>query len=289
MTSGAVPRRPTRRVRHVASLTGAVLALAAGWWVAVVLDARSAPAVTAVLLVVPVLAVLVPTHRLEPVARVVLAVGWVLALDTVVAQVMLVFGVWDVGVGVLVVTGISVAVWVGVELATRRGDRATEDRATETGPRRTRLRMTGPPHRRSRWARERRRRPPRRARRGRARAVARVPGGDAVAAQPVPVPGVHHHRRAVPAADAGRGAHASTARSSASSRSSGRRSDGACPSRPASATPRASCTPPAPHGTPATCCAACGLSVWEFDHLVAGQRLFDAYRTAARPVPGRST
>lgn len=131
MTSGAVPRRPTRRVRHVASLTGAVLALAAGWWVAVVLDARSAPAVTAVLLVVPVLAVLVPTHRLEPVARVVLAVGWVLALDTVVAQVMLVFGVWDVGVGVLVVTGISVAVWVGVELATRRGDRATEDRAAE--------------------------------------------------------------------------------------------------------------------------------------------------------------
>jgi hypothetical protein len=118
-------------VRHVASLTGAVLALAAGWWVAVVLDARSAPAVTAVLLVVPVLAVLVPTHRLEPVARVVLAVGWVLALDTVVAQVMLVFGVWDVGVGVLVVTGISVAVWVGVELATRRGDRATEDRAAE--------------------------------------------------------------------------------------------------------------------------------------------------------------
>jgi len=131
VTSGAVPRRPTRRVRHVASLTGAVLALAAGWWVAVVLDARSAPAVTAVLLVVPVLAVLVPTHRLEPVARVVLAVGWVLALDTVVAQVMLVFGVWDVGVGVLVVTGISVAVWVGVELATRRGDRATEDRAAE--------------------------------------------------------------------------------------------------------------------------------------------------------------
>ena len=131
MTSGAVPRRPTRRVRHVASLTGAVLALAAGWWVAVVLDARSAPAVTAVLLVVPVLAVLVPTHRLEPLARVVLAVGWVLALDTVVAQVMLVFGVWDVGVGVLVVTGISVAVWVGVELATRRGDRATEDRAAE--------------------------------------------------------------------------------------------------------------------------------------------------------------
>ena len=41
MTSGAVPRRPTRRVRHVASLTGAVLALAAGWWVAVVLDARA--------------------------------------------------------------------------------------------------------------------------------------------------------------------------------------------------------------------------------------------------------
>ena len=40
MTSGAVPRRPTRRVRHVASLTGAVLALAAGWWVAVVLDQR---------------------------------------------------------------------------------------------------------------------------------------------------------------------------------------------------------------------------------------------------------
>ena len=131
MTSGAVPRRPTRRVRHVASLTGAVLALAAGWWVAVVLDARSAPAVTAVLLVVPVLAVLVPTHRLEPVARVVLAVGWVLALDTVVAQVMLVFGVWDVGVGVLVVTGISVAVWVGVELATRRGDRAAENRVEE--------------------------------------------------------------------------------------------------------------------------------------------------------------
>ncbi|GAA4751801.1 hypothetical protein [Actinomycetospora chibensis] len=131
MTSGAVPRRPTPRVRHAASLAGAVLALAAGWWVAVVLDARSAPAVTAVLLVVPVLAVLVPTHRLEPVARVVLAVGWVLALDTVVAQVMLAFGVWDVAAGVLAVTGISVAVWVGVELATRRGDRAAEERAAE--------------------------------------------------------------------------------------------------------------------------------------------------------------
>ena len=131
MTSGAVPRRPTPRVRHAASLAGALLALAAGWWVAVVLDARSAPAVTAVLLVVPVLAVLVPTHRLEPVARVVLAVGWVLALDTVVAQVMLALAVWDVGVGVLVVTGISVAVWVGVELATRRGDRAAENRVEE--------------------------------------------------------------------------------------------------------------------------------------------------------------
>ena len=84
-----------------------------------------------------------PTHRLEPVARVVLAVGWVFALDTVVAQVMLAFGVWDVGAGVLVVTGISVAVWVGSswppgEATGPRGpdhggpgsgDRAAEDRA----------------------------------------------------------------------------------------------------------------------------------------------------------------
>ena len=30
---------------------------------------------------------------------------------------------------------------------------------------------------------------------------------------------------------------------------------------------------------------ACGLAVWEFDHLVAGQRLFDAYRTARAPSP----
>lgn len=130
MTSGAVPRRPIRRVRLAASLTGAVLALAAGWWAAVVLDGRQAMAVTAVLLLVPALAVIVPTHRLEPVARVVLAVGWTLALDTVTPEVMLAFEVWDVRAGVLVVTGISVAVWVGVELATWRGDRATEDRAT---------------------------------------------------------------------------------------------------------------------------------------------------------------
>lgn len=30
---------------------------------------------------------------------------------------------------------------------------------------------------------------------------------------------------------------------------------------------------------------ACGLSVWEFDHLVAGQRMFDAHRTTMVPSP----
>ena len=135
MTSGAVPRRPTRRVRHVASLAGALLALVAGWWVAVVLDARPRRRSRPCSSWCPCSPSWCPPIACEPVARVVLAVGWVLALDTVVAQVMLAFGVWDVGAGVLVVTGISVAVWVGVELATRRGDRATEDRPRRTGRR----------------------------------------------------------------------------------------------------------------------------------------------------------
>lgn len=122
-------RVPIRTVRLVASLTGAALALVAGWWAAVVLDGRVAPAVTAVLVLVPALAVAVPTHRLEPVARAVLAVGATLALDTVVAQTMLSLDAWDVRTGVLVVTGISVAVWVGVELATARSERAAARRA----------------------------------------------------------------------------------------------------------------------------------------------------------------
>lgn len=128
MISGAVPprrspTRPVRRLRLAASLTGALLALAIGWWTATDLGARHPSAITAVLLLVPVLAVAVPTHRLEPLARAVLAVGWVLALNTVVAQVMLSFAMWNVPVGLLVVTGVSVAVWVGVELATWRSDR----------------------------------------------------------------------------------------------------------------------------------------------------------------------
>jgi hypothetical protein len=125
-------RVPVRTVRLVASLTGAALALLAGWWAAVVLDGREPLPVAVVLLLVPALAVAVPTHRLEPVARAVIAVGWTLALDTVVAQVMLAVGAWDVRLGVLVVTGISVAVWVGVELATARSERAAAGRATRT-------------------------------------------------------------------------------------------------------------------------------------------------------------
>lgn len=130
MTPAALVRSVSlRTVRLVASLTGAASALAAGWWVAVVLDGRDAQPVTVVVLLVPALAVGVPTHRMEPVARAVLAVGWTLGLDTVVAQVMLSLGLWDVRLGVLVVTGVSVAVWVGVELATARSDRAAARRA----------------------------------------------------------------------------------------------------------------------------------------------------------------
>ncbi|MEJ2862352.1 hypothetical protein [Actinomycetospora flava] len=130
MSPAALLRRvPVPTARLVASLVGAALALAAGVWVAVVLDGRDGLAVTVVLLLVPALAVAVPTHRLEPVARAVIAVGWTLALDTVVAQVMLSLGLWDVRLGVLVVTGISVAVWVGVELATARSERAAARRA----------------------------------------------------------------------------------------------------------------------------------------------------------------
>ncbi|MDD7917704.1 hypothetical protein [Actinomycetospora callitridis] len=135
MTSGAAPQppvRPVHRVRLALSLSGAVLALAVGWWATVVLAGRNPVVIPIVLLVVPVLAVVVPAHRLEPAARVVLAVGWVLALNTVVAQLMLSLSVWNVPVGVLVVTGISVAVWVGIELATSRADRAPADRTAAT-------------------------------------------------------------------------------------------------------------------------------------------------------------
>lgn len=138
MTSGAAPQppvRPVHRVRLALSLAGAVLALAVGWSATVVLAGRHPVVIPIVLLVVPVLAVVVPSHRLEPVARVVLAVGWVLALNTVVAQVMLSFSVWNVPAGVLVVTGLSVAVWVGVELATSRSDRALAARAAAAGAR----------------------------------------------------------------------------------------------------------------------------------------------------------
>jgi hypothetical protein len=131
--SAALLRRvPIRTVRLVASLTGAALALLAGFWAAVVLDGREPLPVAAVLLLVPALAVAVPTHRLEPVARAVIAVGWALALDTVVAQTMLALDAWDVRLGVLVVTGISVAVWVGVELATTRSERAAAERVART-------------------------------------------------------------------------------------------------------------------------------------------------------------
>jgi len=133
VTSGAAPRRfPTwRRMRFIASLTGALAALGAGWTVAVLGVGHPVP-ITTVLVLVPLLAVAVPTRRLEPLARVVLAIGWVLALNTVVAQTMLSFAVWNVPVGVLVVTGTSVVVWVGVELATWRADRNAADRATPT-------------------------------------------------------------------------------------------------------------------------------------------------------------
>lgn len=132
MTNGTVPRRSpprlVRRLRLVASLTGALLALGIGWWTATDLGGRHPASIPAVLLLVPALAVAVPTRRLEPMARAVLAVGWVLALNTVVSQVMLALSVWDWPVGLLVVTTISVAVWVGVELGSRRTARATAER-----------------------------------------------------------------------------------------------------------------------------------------------------------------
>lgn len=138
MTSGAVPQptvRPVHRVRPALSLTGAVLALALSWWATVALAGRHPVVIPIVLLVVPVFAVVVPSHRLELMARVVLALGWVLALNTVVAQLMLSLSVWNVPVGALVVTGTSVAMWVGIELATSRADRAQAARtaATATG------------------------------------------------------------------------------------------------------------------------------------------------------------
>ena len=133
MTTGTAPRRspprPVRRLRLAASLTGALLALAVGWWTATDLGGRHPASIPAVLLLVPALAVAVPTHRLEPMARAVLAVGWVLALNTVVAQVMLALSVWDWPVGILVVTTISVAVWVGVELGNWRSARTAAERA----------------------------------------------------------------------------------------------------------------------------------------------------------------
>ncbi|GAA4915003.1 hypothetical protein EV188_11193 [Actinomycetospora succinea] len=135
MAPAALLRRvPVRSARLVASLAGAALSLVAGFWVAVVLDGRDALPVTAVLLLVPALSAAVPTHRLEPVARAVIALGWTLALDTVVAQAMLSLGAWDVRLGVLVVTGVSVAVWVGVELGTTLSRRAAAERAAEVGP-----------------------------------------------------------------------------------------------------------------------------------------------------------
>jgi hypothetical protein len=135
VTSGAVPQppvRPVHRVRPALSLAGAVLALAVSWGAIVVLAGRYPVVIPIVLLVVPVLSVVVPSHRLELTARVVLAVGWVLALNTVVAQLMLSLSAWNVPVGVLVVTGISVAMWVGIELATSRGDRAPTARTAAT-------------------------------------------------------------------------------------------------------------------------------------------------------------
>jgi hypothetical protein len=132
VASGALPRpsrpRPVRWLRLAASLAGALLALSAGWWTATDLGGRHPASIAVVLLLVPVLAVAVPTHRMEPLARAVLAVGWVLALNTVVAQVMLAFSVWDWPVGILVVTTLSVAVWSGVELLSWRSERTAAER-----------------------------------------------------------------------------------------------------------------------------------------------------------------
>ncbi|PVZ04590.1 hypothetical protein [Actinomycetospora cinnamomea] len=121
MTQRSRGRATARPRRTVLSVTSALVALVLGVSVGAGHDGHSL-AVILVVLLVPAAAVWVPTRRLEPLPRAVLTLGAVLVLNTLVAELMLAVGAWSITGGVVVVTGVSVMVWIGLEIGSGSGE-----------------------------------------------------------------------------------------------------------------------------------------------------------------------